>query len=286
MDKPITKECLAGYPSFEQIVSGYSDVMLHEEYLTSCFWHYPDAKEMYNTAIQVMKMAKLNLIPEPYNKRYMEDTPEYTVDSINGHAMLTLAIVQKALDHKYWSNFTFTEEGYGLQEIFVAILAYGQIKATFPECTEDDPDDNEAIIADKIECMKAYFSLSPKRNTASIVYRVSKLLLEMEYKSSYTGRLLHIADYVATSIATLVCDNSGIDILMTPDYPHATKHDRERMILCDYAKNGACYVSEMSAIDYFKGQNIVAYDDYGFCTALLVMCTMLVNNGHWYSWRE
>ena len=286
MDKPITKKSSAGYPSFGQIAARYSEVMLHEEYLTNSFWHYPDVNEMYNTAVQVMKMALLNLTPEPYNKRYLENAPKYTIDTINGHTMLTLAIIQKALDYKYWSNFTFTEEGYSLQEIFVAILSYGQIKANFPENTNDNSDSKEDVIAEKIDCMKAYFSFSPERNTASIVYRVSKLLLEMEYKSTPTGRLLRVADHIATSITALACDKTDIDMLMAPDNPHATKRDRENMILCDYAKNGACYASEISAIDYFKGQNIVAYDDYGFCTALLVMCTMLVNNGHWYSWRE
>lgn len=46
------------------------------------------------------------------------------------------------------------------------------------------------------------------------------------------------------------------------------------------------FASEMWAIDYFKERGIINYDETGYFTSLVVMVTLMMNNGKWYQWRE
>lgn len=289
MDKHIDAQSINNtldtFPSLDQVSAQYEYIMQNEEYLTSCFWQYPEPREMHIVAQQILETAKLNFVPKGYNHRYANYPSTYVVESVSAQIVLTISIVMKALDFKYWSNFSYTKEGYNFQEIVNAIIAYHQPKAKYG----DAPDNTDQVTSvddeETKQYYKNYFDLEPNR-TRTIIYRVKRLLSEIKSRSSSTGRLVFVANYIATSIAMLSCDWSGVDLMMKPDSATISRREQQEMILCDRHKDGACYASEMRAIDYFKKSHVVAYDDYGICTALLVMCTLLVNNGQWYTWRE
>ena len=263
----------------------YLLIMQAESELSGLEWFYPGCDEMRRVASQVLDLAGLNVTPRSYNSRYGKFRGKYTMESVGGHTNLVLGIVMRALRFYYGPNFTETDDGYTLSEIVEAVQRHDQ-----PEVSTGDIPDNGARDEDaKGRHERAYHgyyrNLSPERDQ-DFEARVLGLLLEMNEQSSNTGRLLYVADKISANIITLYYDYVGIQLLMSPYNMTASKRDKIEMKLCDYAKGQMYYASEMWAIDYFKARRLVQYDETGYFTALMVMCTLLINDGKWYSWRE
>ena len=275
------------WPLLIKILGQYYYVMNKEAQLSLTYWPYPQIEEIYGVARQIMDIAMLNLVPRSYNGRYNEFKGKYALESVGGHTNLVIAIINRFLRYEYWGNFQHTEKDqYDLMEITEAIQRHDQ-----PELESGDwPDNGDRDETEKLrqEALyhKNFSQFSPERDEA-LEYRVSRLLNEMNHQSSPTGRFIYVADKISADIITLAYDKVGLPLVMAPDSPHASERDRREMALCDYRlDDGSCYASEMWAVDYFKERNLVRFDEDGYLTALLVMCTLLVNNGEWYTWRE
>lgn len=109
---------------------------------------------------------------------------------------------------------------------------------------------------------------------------------ETELLSFSTGRLIYLSERTAEIILALTMD------MLTPEPPmvaenstRASELERREMRLCDFSYKGKCKISEMMSIDFFALRKFVDYDENLFFTALILMCTLIVNNC-WYSWRE
>lgn len=244
-------------------------------------WHCPDAEEMYDTAIQILDAARLSFVPRSYNKRYGLSRSKIVLESVSAHTYLALSIFNA------WYN---CEEGpyRNLSKRYDCEEALR--RHDLPETvTGDTPDAGERDESAKVALERSYFrvysNLSPDRNH-DIDKAVNALLCDMEEHSSHLGRSIYTADKASALIITLACDKMGIPPTMKPNYRHASIRDRLEMELCDYRLGRACYASEMWAIDYFHARHLIQYDDKGYYTALIVMCTLLVNGGEWYSWRK
>ena len=150
---------------------------------------------------------------------------------------------------------------------------------------DNDSFDREAKITTERTYHIEFDSCYPRKHH-NFRHNVAKLLREMEDKSSATGRLLYVADKTAANIITLTYDMVGCPPMLPDNYANASPRDKEEMALCDYVSpEGYHLASEMWAVDFFHCRKLYQYDDTGFFTALIIMCTLLVHN-HWYQWRE
>lgn len=244
-------------------------------------WHYPYAAEMWGTAIQILDVARLSFVPRSYNKRYGLSRAKIAYESVGAHTYLALSIFNAWHNYEY-GPYRELSHRYNCEEALrrhdLPEIAIGDI----PDAGERD---ESAKIAAERNYFESYSSFSPLSNK-NIDEAVNKMLYDMEEKTSHLGRSIYVADKISALIITLACDKIGIPPKMKPSCKHASPRDRYEMSLCDYRIDGACYASEMWAIDYLKARLLNQYDDKGYYTALLVMCTLLVNGGEWYSWRE
>ena len=109
---------------------------------------------------------------------------------------------------------------------------------------------------------------------------------EAELLSFSTGRLIYLSERAAEIILALTMDMITSEPLMVAeDNPEISELERRGMRLCDFSYEGKCKISEMMSIDFFALRKFVDYDENLFFTALILMCTLIVNNC-WYSWRE
>ena len=269
----------------EAVKEQYQRIMQAEKVLADRDWQFPDYIEMRRVAVQVLELAGLNLTSRSFNQRYGGFRQKNTLESVGGHTNLMLGMVMRALRFQYGPNFDRTDDGYTVHEIVEAVQRHDQ-----PEIyTGDIADNGERNEDDKLRRERSYHEyyreLSPERD-CDFELKVMHLLFEMDEKISETGRLLYVADKVAANIITLYYDWAGIVLAMGPRNLAASERDKFEMQYCDYARNRRFYASEMWAVDYFKARELVRYDETGYFTALLVMCTLLVNNNEWYTWRE
>lgn len=280
-DRTISKH----WPAPGPVYVNYELIMRQEILMNNLPGQYPNAEEAYNSAKQILKIANLNLVPRSFNGRYNDYDKEYAPESVGGHTNLTLAIANRELRYLYGPNYAKTEDGYTHQEIAEAIQRHDQPEEKTGDTADDGNRDEYAKLKKEKEYLHDFSQLSPPREQL-FEEKVGHLLYEMNYKLSYTGRMLFSCDKVAADIITLAHDKAGIPLVVDPTDKALSKRDRAEIEICEYSLNGKCYASEMWATDYLKIRNLAKYDDYGYCTALLVMCTLLVNDNHWYSWRE
>lgn len=265
----------------------YYSIMAEEANLSSHLWDIPEAKEMWNAALQIAEYATASTVLRSYNWNYglADASARTTFESDGGHTNLMSAIVDRVLSYRYGPNLRYTEDGYTYREVMEAVRRHD-----LPENkTGDTPDNGARDENAKIEAEHVYqlrFSqLSPSRELES-EKRILRLLTEMESKASPTGKLLYTADKISAVIAVLFCDSLGNYPVKQIIDDDLTPHDIKAMRSCDIEIRYHTYLaSEMWTIDYFRTRRLVRYDDTGFITALLVMYT-LQTHGHWYTWRE
>ena len=281
--KPISKDKC---PLFsDELHAKFSSIMEKEARLANLERHHQwpraNASEIYGTAIQILDTAYLNFVSRSYNKRYGLSGCKDVFESVGGHTNLAQAI---------FSAYYLYEYGpYQRMERYCEALEALR-RHDLPEViTGDIPDAGERDESKKVAIERTYHKWyskhSPPRNV-DFEGRVFRLIAELEDKSTPLGRALYAADKASALIITLACDKLVFSPVMKWRSPIASDRDRIEMELCDFRIGHACYASEMWAIDYFKARELISCDETGFFTALIVMCTLLVNDGEWYSWRE
>ena len=273
------------WPAPGPVYVNFERIMYQEMLMNNFPSQYVSAEEAYNSAKQILKTANLNLTLRSFNGRYNDYDKEYAPESVGGHANLTLAIANRELRYLYGPNYSKTEDGYTSQEITEAIQRHDQPEEETGDIADNGNRDERAKLEKEEEYLNDFSQLSPPREQL-FEDRVNCLLHDMNRKLSYTGRILFACDKVAADIIALAYDRAGFYLVVDPTDKTLSKRDRAEIEICEYSLNGKRYASEMWATDYFKIRNLARYDDYGYCTALLIMCTLLVNDNHWYSWRE
>lgn len=269
-------------PTYEHIMA--SETMLRRRKGLSS-WQYPEASEAYGAARQVLEYAKLCLIPRSANGLYNNFTDEYTPFSVGAHTFLTLAVTLMEYKFLYGTRFTHTEYGYSWLVTTETILRH-DIAEVLTRDIADNKARNEFLKNLTEEIFLGLFAKwSPYRDRAheSIIECLSS---KMRRRQSIPGRTTNLPDKATAIAECLICNKSGIPYLVDPDDPRLSEHDLEEISYCELSKDGLYYASEMWSVDYFKLRKRIDDDDYGYCTALLVMCTLLVHDNYWYSWRE
>lgn len=269
----------------DEIKNEYDRIMKAETNLAHNMWchawHYPDAAEMWGIATQILDAARLGLVPRSYNKRYGLSKAKIAYESVGAHTYLALSIFNAWHNYEY-GPYHEPSHRYNCEEALRRHDLPETVIGDIPDAGERDESVKNMI---EHSYFRAYSLLSPSRNK-NIDEAANKLLYEMEEKTNPLARSIYVADKISALIITLACDKMGIPPKMKPSCKHSSARDRYEMGLCDYRIGKACYASEMWAIDYLKARHLNQYDDKGYYTALLVMCTLLVNGGKWYSWRE
>ena len=256
------------------IHKAYKQIMLAESALSPYQWPVPDVRKIFATVTQISEIAKSNIVLRSYANNYNLTRDRIAYESVGAHTNLMLAMLDRALSFQYGQNFTTTSDGYTYREVMEAARRHD-----LPENVIGDiPDDGEREDKVKFNEELAYhdfFSRNSPDCEETFDRHVRKLLLEMEEKSSPTGKLLYIADK-ASAIVMVICYNEN------GDWP---RKYRQEMILCETNYRGGYLASEMWCIDYFKMRSLVDYDETGFFTALIVMYILRTNYG-WFKWRE
>ncbi len=271
----------------DKIQDRYEQIMKNEERLAKTWkqeFGCPSAKEMYGIAIQILDTARLGLVPRSYNSRYGWFKGKYAPESVGAHTNLMLAIFARAVRYKYGSDFEGIG-GYTFQELYEAVQRHDLAEVITGDIPDNGNRDEASKTFNELVYAHCFAEKSPERDI-DFDKNVQNILHEMAEKSTTTGRLLFVTDKAAALIVTLCYDKAKIELLMKRNSRKASSRDRAEMKKCDYSLHGACFASEMWAIDYFEERRLIDYDDTGYITALIVMCTLLVNNGEWYSWRE
>lgn len=249
--------------------------------------------EIYKIAKQVLYTAKISTIPRSYIDRYGLDTNQVSYESVGAHTNLASAIADKALSYYYPdfgnpnSSFIRTIDGYSYREIMETIRIHD-----LPETKLGDLPDNGSIdrtsksIAERA-FMEDYNEFYPAHETV-----LGEKALELFYKmenskeSNSTSKLLHLSDKISAVIITLQYDRIKHSPVIHEEDKAASKRDQFAMLMCDWSEKGYHKASEMWTIDFLHIRELNKLDETGFFTALLVMITLIVNNGKWYEWRE
>ncbi len=273
-------------PLIDAIEDHYEKIMCEEMRLSKNkeSWDYPDAEEIHGVAVQILDTAGLGLVPRSYNSRYGNYTEHFAPESVGAHTNLMLAIVARIIRYEYGTILDGIGE-YWFLEIYEAIQRHDQPEVATGDIPDNGDRNEDLKFQNELAYHRFFSKLSPKRDLG-FEKSVMKILQEMNEKSTSLGRLLFAADKAAALIVTLYYDRVGVRLAMPENNPLASTRDQAEMKKCDYRIDGACYASEMWAIDYFKSRSLIDYDETGYITALIVMCTLLVNSNEWYRWRE
>ena len=265
------------------IFAKYCRIIDEEAALSGNPWDTHEVHGLYNTVKQIAEFAKSATVLRDYNRNYYLTRQTTAFESASAHSNLVAAMVDRALSWHYGPAVQFTNDGYSYREIMEAIRRHDLSE----NVTGDIPDDGDRDEAAKNQAKREYqsrFSALYSEYESGFESKVSRLLIEMEERSSLTGRLLYTANKASAIIMALCYEELGSTPFKTLGRPY-TDRDRQEFELCSLAENDLYYASEMWTIDYIKLRQLIEYDDTGFFTALIVMYTLKVHQ-QWYSWRE
>lgn len=277
-----------------EIKAEYARIMAEEMKLASA--NFPGtltggADEIYSTTLRILEFAKSSALPRSYGIRYgmtSEKEMRVALESVGAHANLAGAMLEMAL--RYWYGPGYGPEilktinGYTVQEVMEAMRLHDLPENEIGDIPDNGARDEDEKSAREREYFQRFMKLYQPREK-DFAKRVMRLLVEMDMKSTETGRMVYVADKASALIMTLVFDLLGNSPKMHVDDPEATERDKIEMAICDGDFDGYRRASEMWTIGYFKIRETQQYDDTGFFTAVIVMMTLIVN-GRWYSWRE
>lgn len=239
---------------------------------------------IYMMSKHLQEIARSSFVSRSYNSRYGLASGSIVFESVAAHTNLVMALVDGAISISSKLRKK-VEESYALREVYEVIRIHD-----LPENRIGDwPDNGSCDDAEKARLENEYlqeYSLYYPADTPEFKQRVLKLFKEMNEQSSPAGRLIYVADKTAAIIATLTLDLTKHSPMMYDNDKNASEHDKTEMSICDFADHrGYRKASEMWTIDYLHIRGLNRFDDTGFFTAIIVMCTLLTN-GHWYHWRE
>lgn len=251
--------------------------------------------QMYNIAWRLFETARMSFVTRSYNLRYgLSDAP-IVYESVGGHANLTAAIVDEALNFLHGDGLDILldrtlqlEYRYTYREIMTAVRLHDLGENKYGDIPDNGARDDAEKDRRELEYIKHYI-VTFAADDEIFGYNVLRLLREMQEKKTPIGRLMYLSDKTAATIVTLCLDLMEDSPMMNRDSPYASGRDHDEMALCDYSvtrPEGEYYrASEMWTVDFFKMRNIVELDNTGFFTALIIMATIMVH-GNWYKWRE
>lgn len=249
-------------------------------------WQWPEDKEMYNSALNILDIAKLNLTPRSSNGVYNDYTAKYVPLSVGGHTNLYSCTMIEYYKYIYGTKIDTVEHRYDYLPLIESDHRHDQPEAITGDRADDGTRDERLKNKIEEEYLKECLNRLPNRDRHHGLI-VNRLLSDMRcHGTSIIGDIKYATDKAVAPINMLVCDRLYFPYLIKPDNPRLTPQDLEEIKYCEYCHEGSYYASEMWTVDYLKLRQHAKYDYYGYCTALLVMCTLLVNDNHWYSWRE
>ena len=179
----------------------------------------------------------------------------------------------------------FTKDAYTYSEIMEAIRLHDLPENTIGDWLDNGTRDESEKAKLEDDWYKEFKEFYPEREEKFIKMTLC-LLEDMRKKDRSTGMMLYMADKTALVIISLAYDWIGHPHTMFIGSTKASERDRQEMAICDWQNAGYRKATEMFTTDIFHIREITQYDETGFFTALLVMCTLIVNNGKWYDWRE
>lgn len=250
------------------------------------------APDVYHLAKQMAEIAKASLLPRGYIKRYNLSDAAIAYESIGAHTNLVMALVDRALSYYYGPDFgeptskwQYTTDGYSYREIMEAVRIHD-----LPENRIGDwPDNGSTNKNKKTRLEQRYFKRFTRTyppNEDKLVGSAMELFRKMDDPLSRTGRLLKLADKTAALIITLCYDDANASPIIYVSDPNLSARDSKEIEMCDWNRAGYHKASEMWTIDHFRIRKFIYLDDDNFFTAIIVMYTLMVNHGKWYSWRE
>ena len=271
------------------IARQYYKIMAEEAKLSDQNWDIVEAKEMFNTTLQIAEIAKSATVLRSYVyfcNIASVDTQAHESDG--AHTNLMSALIDRFWQYYYGPDAHYAEDGYSYRDLIEATRRHDLPENDTGDIPDNGNRDEYAKSFQEHGYQRQFAQLSPSRSTDS-EKRIRRALLEMEGKTSLSGKLLYIADKSAALIMALCYDSLGQPPYRSDTDPCITEREQQELGLCDYqvskVSSPACFTSEMWTMDYFQMRKLVQYDDTGFFTALIVMYTLQIHN-YWYSWRE
>ncbi len=265
----------------------YYRIISGESQLLGRPWSVPTAEEMYGTARQIIEYAKQATIIRSYAHFYNLSDDKLSWESDGAHVSLMLAMIEATLSYLYDDEFQegFLEQlGYDYFEITQAVRRHDLAENDIGDIPDNSWRDDDAKIAKERAYRQEFGEFTPPRSIPT-EKRVRRLLYEMEEKSSPAGRLIYTVDKASAVIMALTLDLLKHPPIRYRKDANLSPRDLREMDTCDYAILGGYLASEMWTVDYLRERRLVAYDQTGYITALIVMTTLIVR-GHWYNWRD
>ena len=272
------------------IARRYSSIMLEEANLAEKFgntWQLIDPKTIWGITLQIVEVAKSATIPRSYVKDYHISDNIRADESVSSHTNLVSTLMDRFWLYKYGSGVWHTEDSYDYRDIMEATRRHDLAENETGDTADNGERDEDAKVIAEHVYQREFGKYSPVEQY-STEKRVRRLLIEMEGKTSPSGKALFAADK-----SGLICQALVYDLLGYAPYRQAseigvTERDLQEIDLCDYQISDitdAYYASEMWTMDYLKIRSLVQYDETGFFTAIVVMLTLIVRQS-WYLWRE
>ena len=248
-------------------------------------------REIYKVVWRIFEAIHSGFVSRSYNLTYNLYDGEMVYESVGAHTNVVSAIATEALDFHYGGEFGVlgrkscvkTIDGYSYRDIMEAIRLHDLPENEIGDLPDNGSRDESEKHFQEARYLKSFFDTYSDLSK-TIKRNVLGLISSMDMHDSPTGRLIYLSDKVAALLVTLFLDFIGKSPMMLEDSPHASERDRQEMALCD-SGDYAYKASEMWALDFFRGRQLVRFDDDFFFTAIVVMSTLMVN-GKWYIWRE
>lgn len=267
----------------------YQDVVAKEQSINPKWAKLtlPSADDVYNITSRLDFVIKQSITPRSMARYLNAKDARHAntmVESVAAHTYLVIEMVHYALNYFYGADFAMTKDFYTLSEIIEVIIRHD-----LPEVTlGDQPDDQTRDEAKKLQNEALFhqdfnqFSLPQHKRWEQ---KVSNLLLEFNYRSSATGRLIYAADKVSAILMLLCLKQRGTTLYLKPHDRETAPLDIRATEIIDGGRSKRYFVGEAWTVSHFITRRFIDFDDTGFMTCLLIMYT-LKTNGFWYPWRE
>ena len=249
--------------------------------------HHP--YEYYQMANYLLEVARSCILPRGWCEAFsLPSTLQVTnCESVGSHTYLMSTMMELLLrsgvKQKVMRN-GYARDGYNYLEIMEAVRLHDLPENAIGDWLDNGDRDEEEKSKLEDTWYESFRVNYPdcNRNLVEMAYQ---LLLDMRLKQSPTGKMLYMADKTALVIAALAYDKAGHPFVMHIGAANASERDKQEMCICEWQEAGYRKASEMFTTDILHIREITQYDETGFFTAVLVMCTLIVN-GKWYDWRE
>ena len=268
----------------------FTHVMEKEaKYNPSCRPHSHKPYAFYQTAQYLLEVAHSCIMPRGWCEAFGVTSPlgDFTTESVGAHTYLIQTMVALMLRSEVGHKFLHhgcTNDDFDYLEIMEAIRLHDLPENAIGDWLDNGSRDE----SDKFALEDNWYS-EFKQNYTTRERRLGKfaydILMGMREKQGPTGKMLYAADKTALIITALAYDRAGHPLTMHIGNPNASERDKQEMCICEWHEAGNRKASEMFTTDVFHIREITQYDETGFFTALVVMCTIIVN-GKWYDWRK